>query len=203
MRNKAYFAGIAGKQRQQRDKRQDKRHGKRQRRGRQKPLHPAPPATGGHDNRHKERATTAAPTTPKTKIYLNFCRFWSPKIPRKHKTTSKNYLFLPVLGLIFDIWGECLLKKGIPPPPIAERQVPFIPIIFRAIKVEKSSPKENIIFRTENIAKSQPAFSWKKFRKFFSGECFGGKRNAPNLGGDWGRGANYKQKMWWCIQMQR
>ena len=50
------------------------------------------------------------------------------------------------------------------PPPIAERQKPFTPIIFR----------------TKNTEKSQPAFGWKKFRKIFAGKCFG-EEKAPNL----------------------
>ena len=61
MRNKAYFGTIAGEQEQQEDKRQDKRDGTHRKRAGS----PAPPAPSGHDHRHKERATTAAPATPK------------------------------------------------------------------------------------------------------------------------------------------
>ena len=52
-----------------------------------------------------------------------------------------------------------------PPPPFAERQVLFILIIFRA----------------ENIAKSQPVFGWKIFRKFFRGNVSGVKEMPPIL----------------------
>ena len=67
------------------------------------------------------------------------------------------------------------MQKGTP-PPLAERQAPSTPIIFR----------------TKNTAKSQPALGWKKFRKKFAGKCFGGKRKAPNLE-ERGRGAKIRK----------
>lgn len=71
------------------------------------------------------------------------------------------------------------IQKG-HPPPFGERQERLAPIIFRAIKVEKSSPQENIIFRTKNTAKSQPALG-EKISEKICGKMFWGKRKAPNL----------------------
>lgn len=70
-------------------------------------------------------------------------------------------------------------KKG-HPPPVAERQEPFIPIIFRAKKVEKSSPQENIIFRAKNTEKSRLGLIGKNFGKNLW-KNVSGKRKAPNL----------------------
>ena len=66
--------------------------------------------------------------------------------------------------------------------------MPFIPIIFRAIKVEKSSPQENIIFRTKNTEKSQPALG-EKISEKICGKMFRGKRKAPQSCGKGARGA--------------
>ena len=136
----------------------------------------APPAPSGHHHRPKERATTEAPAILKIQIYLKFCRLLSPKIPRKHQSTPKIHLHLPLFAENLPRWtaklttGEdegrqdgspfAICRKGIKeghPPLFAERQEPFTPIIFRTIKIEKSSP----------------TFGWKNFRKFFTGECFG------------------------------
>ena len=70
-------------------------------------------------------------------------------------------------------------KRG-HPPPFGERQEPSIPIIFRAIKVEKSSPQENIIFRTKNTEKSRLGLIGKNFGKNLW-ENVSGERKAPNL----------------------
>ena len=67
------------------------------------------------------------------------------------------------------------------PPLLPERQVPFIPIIFRTKKVEKSSPQETIIFRTKNTEKSRLGKIGKNFGKKFAGKCFVGKRKPPIL----------------------
>ena len=56
------------------------------------------------------------------------------------------------------------IQKGTPPPP-GERQERLALIIFRTIKVEKSSPQENIIFRTKNTAKSRLGLIGKNFGK--------------------------------------
>ena len=59
----------------------------------------------------------------------------------------------------------------------------YTPIIFRAIKVEKSSPQENIIFRTENIEKSHLGrmVEIEKFSEIFFGGMFGEKELPPTL----------------------
>ena len=66
------------------------------------------------------------------------------------------------------------------PPPFGERQERLAPIIFRAIKVEKSSPQETIIFRTKNPEKSRLGLIGKNFGKNLW-ENVSGKRKAPNL----------------------
>ena len=65
-------------------------------------------------------------------------------------------------------------------PPIAGESKVFTPIIFRAIKVEKSSPKENIIFRTKKVEKSRLGLIGKNFGKNLR-ENVSGKEKAPNL----------------------
>lgn len=68
---------------------------------------------------------------------------------------------------------ERAYNKGHPPPPFAERQVHFIPTIFRTKNTEKSQPQRK---------------GW--CRKFF-GNFFGGMfrvKKCPQLGGGRGRG---------------
>lgn len=57
------------------------------------------------------------------------------------------------------------------PPLFAERQGRLAPTIFRTENTGKSQPPQGLV-DVEN------------FSEIFSVECFGGKRNAPNLGGD-------------------
>ena len=59
------------------------------------------------------------------------------------------------------------------PPPICGATSALHPHNFSHHKNRKKFAQEDIIFRTENIAKSHPAFGWKNFQKFFTGECFG------------------------------
>ena len=72
-------------------------------------------------------------------------------------------------------------------PPFGERKECLAPIIFRAIKVEKSSPQENTIFRTKNAEKSRLGLIGKNFGKNLW-ENVSGKEKAPNLV-ERGRGA--------------
>ena len=71
------------------------------------------------------------------------------------------------------------IRKGIP-PPIAGASKVSTPIIFRAIKVEKSSPQENIIFRTKKVEKSRLGLIGKNFGKNLW-ENVSGEEKAPNL----------------------
>ena len=66
------------------------------------------------------------------------------------------------------------------PPPIAKASKVFTPIIFRAIKVEKSSPQENVIFRTKNPEKSRLGLIGKNFGKNLW-ENVSGKEKPPIL----------------------
>ena len=116
------------------------------------------------------------------KNMFRFRRLLSPKFPRWDKTKQINVYFchfLPWFDALLTLWGleepgsrgewkpvwyiESIQKE--PPPPILGWKKLSTPIIFRAIKIEKSSP----------------TFGWKIFRKFFSGECFGGKGKPPIL----------------------
>ena len=135
--------------------------------------------------------TTTAPKRepqrkPQTQNIFHFCPFWSPKFPIKHQSTPKKNSLLPLFALIrcpFDL-VECrrspeaeanesrldiyrAYKKSHPPPLFAERQVPFTPIIFR----------------TKNIAKSQPKglVDVEKFSEIFYGRMFRGKGKPPIL----------------------
>ena len=67
------------------------------------------------------------------------------------------------------------------PPLFAERQECLAPIIFRAIKVEKSSPQENIIFRTKNTEKSRLGLIGKNFGKNLWENVSGVKEMPPIL----------------------
>ena len=84
-----------------------------------------------------------------------------------------------MLDEIGDLCYVESIRKGTP-PPVAERQEPFTPIIFRTKKVEKSSPQENIIFRTKNPGKSHLGLIGKNFGKNLW-ENVSGERKAPNL----------------------
>ena len=79
------------------------------------------------------------------------------------------------------------IQKGTP-PPFGERQEPLAPIIFRTIKVEKSSPQENIIFRTKNTEKSRLGLIGKNFGKNLW-ENVSGERESPQSCGKGARGA--------------
>ena len=83
------------------------------------------------------------------------------------------------------------MQKGTP-PPIGGAASALYPHNFSHRKYRKKFAQEDIIFRTKNTAKSQPALGWKKFRKKFAGKCFGGKRKAPNLE-ERGRGAKIRK----------
>ena len=111
-----------------------------------------PPAPRGH---HRQRSTRRYTPAPYFKNMFRFCPFWSPKFPRKYQSTPKIHLFLTRLGIfcpddrqgigwrMLDVcpdMGRVEHKRGTP-PLLLERQVPFTPIIFRTIKIEKSSPK--------------------------------------------------------------
>lgn len=113
---------------------------------------------------HAKRQTTSpkpAPTLhPHFKNILGFCLFRSPKLRGVDKNNQEKIHFCPFLPLIrclfvlVEWWrglevpcvnecrlicGESLQKE--PPPPIWGAKTPFTPIIFRTIKIEKSSPK--------------------------------------------------------------
>ena len=66
-------------------------------------------------------------------------------------------------------------------PPIGGATRALYPHNFSHHKNRKKFAQEDIIFRTENTAKSQPALGWKKFRKKFAGKCFVGKGKPPIL----------------------
>ena len=115
------------------------------------------------------------------KNILVFRPFRSPKFPRKHQDTPRKNSFLPLFALfrcLFDllecwtsleqeqmnalaIWRAC--SKG-HPPPLAERQAPSTPIIFR----------------TKNTAKSRLGLIGKNFGKNLW-ENVSGKRKPPIL----------------------
>lgn len=145
---------------------------------------PPPPPTESH---------TSCPATPQTQIYIYFCRFWSPKFPRKHRTPPKNSLFLPVFAENLPRLSENLpqveqerssrgaageqpgsIQKETP-PPAGERQECLAPIIFR----------------TKNTAKSHLALVEKNFGKNLW-ENVSGERKAPNLD-ERGRGAKIRK----------
>ena len=94
--------------------------------------------------------------------------------------------------LIYAGWYIESLQKGTP-PPVGERQECLAPIIFRTKKVEKSSPQENIIFRTKNTAKSRLGLIGKNFgknlRENVSGENVSGEKESPQSCGEGARGA--------------
>ena len=80
-------------------------------------------------------------------------------------------------------------KRG--PPPICGATRAFHPHNFSHHKNRKKFAQEDIIFRTENTAKSQTALGWKKFRKKFAGKCLG-EKESPQSCGEGARGA----KIW-------
>ena len=84
-------------------------------------------------------------------------------------------------------YKESIQKRG-HPPLLPERQVPSTPIIFRTIKVEKSSPQENIIFRTKNTEKSRLGLIGKNFGKNLR-ENVSWERESPQSCGKGARGA--------------
>ena len=131
-----------------------------------------------------QKATTCPHLFATTfQIYLKFCPFGSPKFPRKHQAPPKIYSLCPFCpvwqkichdgaGKLEDGSG---LYGGTPkeghPPPIAERQHPSTPIIFR----------------TKNTEKSRLGLIGKNFGKNLR-ENVSGERKAPSLA-ERGRGA--------------
>ena len=170
MRIKAYFKGNASRAKRKRGQKQ--RNAPPEERASPAPCTqwtPPPPQRESH---------TGSPATLKNQIYLKICPFWSPIFPRKHQSEQIYLYFCPFLPKICPVRlkichdesrkgtrsSRGAYKKG-HPPPSGERQVPFTPIIFRAIKVEKSSPQENTIFRTKNTEKSHLGLIGKNFGK--------------------------------------
>ena len=165
---------------------------------------------GAHDTTHQYHIS---------KICLDFAPFGLQNSRENTKAHQKFIHFCPFLPKIcpdrlkIDIrrgWRQagrkplCYMQKGHKrgtPPPIGGAASALYPHNFSRHKNRKKFAQEDIIFRTKNTSKSQPALGWKKFRKKFAGKCFGGKRNAPNLV-ERGRGANNDE---WCdyIRVQR
>ena len=77
----------------------------------------------------------------------------------------------------------CYMQKGHKraTPPYFGVKKAIYPHNFSRHKNRKKFAQEDIIFRTKNTAKSQPALGWKKFRKKFAGKCFGVKGKPPIL----------------------
>ena len=97
MRNKAYFKANAGKGKQKRDKRQGERDGTHTER-KPETLEACTTCTQWTRPPPQRESHNGSPATLENQIYLNFCRFWSPKIPRKHQTPPKNHLLLPLFA---------------------------------------------------------------------------------------------------------
>ena len=66
-------------------------------------------------------------------------------------------------------------------PPIGGAASALYPHNFSHQKYRKKFAQEDIIFRAIKIEKSSPTIGWKKFRKKFAGKCFGGKGKPPIL----------------------
>ena len=145
----------------------------------------APPAPSGHHHRPKERATTEAPAILKIQIYLKFCRLLSPKIPRKHQSTPKIHLHLPLFAENLPRWtaklttGEdegrqdgspfAICRKGIKeghPPPSCGATRAFHPHNFSHHKNRKKF-----------------AYLWlEKFSEIFYGRMFRVKESPQSCG---------------------
>lgn len=144
--------------------------------------------TIGHAKRQAADHLDTLPSFLDFKNILVFRPLLSPKIPRKHQAPQKIINFCPFLPKICHDWSRKGSKKGWEqpgsiqkgiPPPSGERKECLAPIIFRAIKVEKSSPKG--LVDVEN------------FSEIFSGECFG-EKESPQSCGEGARGKAYNLK---------
>lgn len=61
-----------------------------------------------------QKRMKAAPRKPQTQNIFHFCRFWSPKFPRKHQSTPKKNSLLPLFALIrcpFDLVSAGGVRK--------------------------------------------------------------------------------------------
>ena len=96
MRNKAYLKGKAGKEsgKEGKDREKGTEHTQREGAG----AHHLPPS--GHHHRPKERATTEAPATSKSKYILNFAVCCLRKSRENTKAHQKIIHFCPVLPKI-------------------------------------------------------------------------------------------------------
>lgn len=118
--------------------------------------------------------------------------------PEKTQTQANKCLLLTPFALIrctFDLvsagglWKQkrmkaCLLYREHTKrdtPPYCGATSALYPHNFSHHKNRKKFAQEDIVFRTENTAKSQPTFGWKNFRKFFRGNVSGAKEIPPIL----------------------
>ena len=60
----------------------------------------------GNTARKQDEPQEPITSTLKTQIYLKFCPFWSPKIPRKHQSTPKKNSLLPLFAENLPRWTE-------------------------------------------------------------------------------------------------
>ena len=75
---------------------------------------------------HSQRKPTICPPfAPCFQMFLYFCPFWSPKIPRKHQSTPKKSLFLPLFSL-FQPLLSCSRCSRSPEMP---RWVQVLPVL--------------------------------------------------------------------------
>ena len=58
--------------------------------------------------------TICPPFAPCFQMFLYFCRFRYPKIPRKHQSPSKNSLFLPLFSLFQPLFALIWGYRGAP-----------------------------------------------------------------------------------------
>ena len=89
------------------------------------------------------------------------------------------------------------MQKGTP-PPIGGAASALYPHNFSHRKYRKKFAQEDIIFRTKNTAKSQPALGWKKFRKKIAGKCFGGGKGKPPILRRGGEVLKYERLVYVC-----
>ena len=138
----------------------------------------------------------AAPRKPQTQNIFHFCRFWSPKFPRKHQSTPKKNSLLPLFALIrcpFDlvsaggVWKQGRMKarliysehtKRATPPPICGATSALYPHNFSHHKNRKK-------FACPWVEKISEKICRRMFR---------GKREAPNLV-ERGRGAKIRKSV--------
>ena len=136
----------------------------------------------------RQKATTCPHlfATPQTQIYIYFCRFLSPKIPRKHQSKQEKIHFCPFLPKICPDslkichkWSRKGRRKGAagssreqPGSTQKKDTPPLLP--------ERKECLAPIIFRTKNTAKSRLG-GLEKISEKICGKMFRGKRKAPNL----------------------